>query len=163
MKVIVSATESGLDAGVSSTFGRCPVYVLVDTETMDAESIPNPVQNAPAGAGIQAAQFVLSKNVAAILTGNVGPNAQDVLAVDGTEIYTAEKGTVRDAVEAFVDGHLHKAVTERTAAQDLKATGTLMSDERRQRELAALTSQLAELRKRLADIMTRIDNLQEEE
>ena len=155
MKVIVSAAEAGLDAGVSPTFGRCPVYVLVDTETMETESIANPAQNAPAGAGIQAAQFVLSKNVDAIFTGNVGPNARDVLEAGAAEIYIVHEDTVRGAVEAVVKGH--------GEADDSKTVGAPMSEERRQRELAALTSQLAELRKRLADIMTRIENLQEEE
>ncbi|MEA3406560.1 MAG: NifB/NifX family molybdenum-iron cluster-binding protein [Chloroflexota bacterium] len=151
MQVIVPAEGSGLDASVSPIFGRCPVYVIVDTETMESESIPNPAQNAAGGAGIQAAQFVLSKNVDAVLTGSLGPNARNVLVADGIEIYNVEADTVRDAVKAFVDGHLRETSID-----------VPMTEERRQRELSALRSQLAELRKRLADIMTQIENLQKE-
>ncbi|MFP3895850.1 MAG: NifB/NifX family molybdenum-iron cluster-binding protein [Anaerolineales bacterium] len=157
MQIIVSAKEPGMDASVSPTFGRCPVYVLIDTETMESESLSNPAQNAPGGAGIKAAQFVLSKNVDAALTGNVGPNARDVLIAAGIDIYITEASTVRQAVEAL------KAPAEGTQVQSLEIENAPLSEERRQRELVALTSQLAELRKRLADIMTRIENLQKEE
>ncbi len=157
MQVIVSAKEPGLEANVSPTFGRCPVYVLVDTETMESESLSNPAQNAPGGAGIQAAQFVLSRNVDAVLTGKVGHNARDMLAAAGIDIHTVEAKTVREAVEALEGS----AKGERV--RSLETENGPMAEERRKSELAALTSQLAELRKRLADIMTQIENLQKEE
>lgn len=157
MQIIVSAKEPGLDADVSPTLGRCPVYVLVDTETMKSESLRNPAQNAPGGAGVQAAQFVLSRNVDAVLTGNVGANARDVLVAAGIDIYTTEASTVREAVKDL------KVPAEGKRVQSLETENGPMSEERRQNELAALTSQVAELRKRLANIMTRIENLQKEE
>ena len=106
MKVVVSAMQEGLDAEVSPVFGRCPVYVFVDTETMDSESAPNPAMSAPGGAGIQAAQFAVSKGITAALTGNVGPNAFNVLQAAGVTIYPVTGGTVRQVVEALKAGTL---------------------------------------------------------
>ena len=106
MKVVVSAMQEGLDAEVSPVFGRCPVYVFVDTETMDFESAPNPAMSAPGGAGIQAAQFAVSKGVSAVLTGNVGPNAFNVLQAAGVTMYPVSGGSVREAVEALKSGRL---------------------------------------------------------
>ena len=106
MKVVVSAIQEGLDAEVSPVFGRCPVYVFVDTETMDFESAPNPAMSAPGGAGIQAAQFAVSKGVSAVLTGNIGPNAFNVLQAAGVTTYPVSGGSVREAVEALKSGRL---------------------------------------------------------
>jgi predicted Fe-Mo cluster-binding NifX family protein len=106
MKVVVSAMQEGLDAEVSPVFGRCPVYVFVDTETMEFESAPNPAMSAPGGAGIQAAQFAVSKGVGAVLTGNVGPNAFNVLQAAGVTMYPVSGGSVREAVEALKSGRL---------------------------------------------------------
>ncbi|MFX0121789.1 MAG: NifB/NifX family molybdenum-iron cluster-binding protein, partial [Candidatus Hodarchaeota archaeon] len=65
MKVVVSAMGEDLNAEVSPIFGRCPMYIFVDTETMEFEAVPNPAMSASGGAGIQAAQFVVSKGVQA--------------------------------------------------------------------------------------------------
>lgn len=106
MKVVVSAVQEGLDAGVSPVFGRCPVYVFVDSDTMQFEAVPNPAISAAGGAGIQAAQFAVSKGAQAVLTGNVGPNAFNVLQQAGITIYPVSGGTVRQAVEALNSGQL---------------------------------------------------------
>ncbi|NHV96508.1 MAG: hypothetical protein HA494_01770 [Thaumarchaeota archaeon] len=41
MKVAVSAAGGSLDAQVDPRFGRCPYFVIVDTDTMAFEAIPN--------------------------------------------------------------------------------------------------------------------------
>ena len=42
MKIVVTANAGDLDAPASPVFGRCPVYVFVDTETMAFEAVPVP-------------------------------------------------------------------------------------------------------------------------
>jgi len=106
MKVVVSAMGESLSAELSPIFGRCPAYVFVDTETMEFEAVPNPAMSAAGGAGIQAAQFVVSRGVQAALTGNVGPNAFNVLQAAGVQIYPVSEGTVQQAVEAYKGGQL---------------------------------------------------------
>lgn len=101
MKIVISSQGEGLEAASSPVFGRCPTYIFVDTETMQFEATPNPAMSQGGGAGIQAAQFVVERGAQAVLTGNLGPNAFDVLQAAGVPGYLVPEGTVRQAVEAF--------------------------------------------------------------
>jgi predicted Fe-Mo cluster-binding NifX family protein len=106
MKICVSASSDSLDAAVDSRFGRCPYFVIVDSETMEYNVIPNASTGASHGAGIQAAQTVANMGVKAVITGNVGPNAFNVLSATGIKIVTGASGSVRDAVEKYKSGQL---------------------------------------------------------
>ena len=104
----MSATSGSLDAQVDPRFGRCKYFVIVDTDTMSSEVLQNGSRNTPHGAGIQAGQTVADRGVEAVLTGNVGPNAFQVLSSAGIRIVTGVSGTVRDAVEGFKSGRLQQ-------------------------------------------------------
>jgi predicted Fe-Mo cluster-binding NifX family protein len=106
MRIVVTANGDHLDAPVSPVFGRCPKYVFVDTETLALEAIENPALSSSAGAGIQAAQFVVERGARAVLTGNIGPNAADVLQGADVPVYQVFEGTVRQAAEMFRQGRL---------------------------------------------------------
>jgi hypothetical protein len=66
---------------------------------------------ASGGAGISAAQMVAGKGVAAIITGNCGPNAHQVLSAAGIEMITGASGKVKDVLESYRAGKL-KASTQ---------------------------------------------------
>jgi predicted Fe-Mo cluster-binding NifX family protein len=106
LKVAVSSTGEGLDAAVDPRFGRCSYYVIVETENMQFEAVPNASQYAPSGAGIQAAQIVANKGAKVVLTGNVGPNASQVLSSAGIRVITGVTGTVREAILRYKGGEL---------------------------------------------------------
>ena len=106
MKICVTAVADGLDAQLDPRFGRCPYFVIVDSETMKFEAIPNTATGAMGGAGIQAAQTAASKRVEVLITGNVGPNAFQALSAAGIKIVTGAFGTVRDVVERYKKGEL---------------------------------------------------------
>ncbi len=108
MKICVTATANSLDAQIDPRFGRCSYLVIVDSETMRFEAIPNMAVGASGGAGIQAAQTIADKGVRVLVTGNVGPNAFQALSAAGIEIVTGASGTVREAVEKFKRGELRK-------------------------------------------------------
>ena len=101
MRIAVSATGTGLEGEASRTFGRCPRYVFLDTETMKWETLENPAVAASGGAGIQAAEFVIRNGAKAVVTGSVGPNASRVLEAAGVSVYLLQNGTVHEAVLAF--------------------------------------------------------------
>ena len=82
MRIVVSAQGETLDAAASPVFGRCPIYIFVDTETMAFDAVPNPAMNQGGGAGIQAAQFVVERGADVVLTGNLGRAIIKVSAVD---------------------------------------------------------------------------------
>ena len=78
--------------------------MIVDTETMHSEVVPNESGNMAHGAGIQAAQTVVGQGVQVVLTGNIGPNAYQALSAAGTKIVTGVTGTVREAIISFKNG-----------------------------------------------------------
>ena len=106
MKICISASSASLDANVDLRFGRCPYFVIVDSETMEFNSISNDSINAAHGAGIQAAQTVANIGVNVLITGNVGPNAFNVLSASGIKIVTGASGNIREAVEKYKKGQL---------------------------------------------------------
>jgi predicted Fe-Mo cluster-binding NifX family protein len=108
MKICVSATANNLEAQLDPRFGRCLYLVIVDSETMQFEAIPNMASAATGGAGIQAAQTIANKGVKVVITGNVGPNAFGALSAAGIEIVTGAFGTVREVVEKFKRGELQR-------------------------------------------------------
>jgi predicted Fe-Mo cluster-binding NifX family protein len=101
MKIALSITGKDLDSQVDPRFGRCDWFAIVDTDSLSCETIQNPAQASPQGAGIQAAQAVVDKNVEAVITGNIGPNAFQVLSVAGIRAFDAAGLPVRQAVEMF--------------------------------------------------------------
>ena len=82
----VSASGGSLDAAIDPRLGRCPYFMFVDTETMRSEAVTNTSQYASSGAGILAAQTITSKGASVVLTGNVGPNANQALSGAGIRV-----------------------------------------------------------------------------
>ncbi|MFA5093112.1 MAG: NifB/NifX family molybdenum-iron cluster-binding protein [Candidatus Omnitrophota bacterium] len=110
MKICITAESTTLDSKVDPRFGRCKYFIVVDTDTLEFEAIENPNIDSMGGAGIQSAQLVATKQVKAVLTGNVGPNAFQTLQAAGIEIFTNASGTIKEAVEKYKKGEF-KAVT----------------------------------------------------
>lgn len=108
MKICVSATGNSLDTQVDPRFGRCSYFMIVNSETMQFEVLPNSASGATGGAGIQAAQLVVSSGAKVVITGNVGPNAFQALSAAGIEIVTGASGTIKEVVDQFKDGKLGK-------------------------------------------------------
>lgn len=111
MKIAVTSTGPGLDAPVDPRFGRAQYILVVDLESMAVEPIENPGAQASGGAGVQTAQMVAAMGAAAVLTGNVGPNAHSALSAGGMKVYVGAAGTVRQAVEAYLRNELQE-ITE---------------------------------------------------
>jgi predicted Fe-Mo cluster-binding NifX family protein len=116
MKICVTATAGDLNAQIDPRFGRSQYFVIVDSDTMTFEALPNEAMNAPGGAGIQAAQAMVNKGVDAVISGNLGPNAFQVLSTAGVKIATGAYGTVKEAVEMYKSGKLNETRTSTVAA-----------------------------------------------
>jgi predicted Fe-Mo cluster-binding NifX family protein len=110
MKVAVSASGMDMDCEMDPRFGRCSHFILVDSDTIDFETINNPNRGIQGGAGIGAAQILVDKGVGAVITGSVGPNAYRVLSAAGIQMYTSMSGRIRALIEMYKSGSLHPAV-----------------------------------------------------
>jgi len=59
------------------------------------------------GAGVQAAQTVIDKKAEVVITGNIGPNAFNILKASGIRIFQVAPGTkVKQALDSFRKGEL---------------------------------------------------------
>ena len=116
MKVFISAQQQGLDAPTSDIFGRAPWYVSVDSETLQAESFENHAQKAQSGAGIEAAQWLINHGAQVVISANIGPKALQVLRAANIPVYLAQKGSVQENVELWLNGELQEMDRASTAA-----------------------------------------------
>ena len=107
MKIAVTSTGTDLDSQVDSRFGRAAYILIVDSETFDFEVVDNKENvNALKGAGIQAASTVWDKRAGVLLTGFCGPNAFKALKAAKIGVANDADGSVRDAVQAYLEGKL---------------------------------------------------------
>jgi predicted Fe-Mo cluster-binding NifX family protein len=97
-KICVTTRGPELEAEIDPNFGRAAYFLIVDPNTLEFKSFENPNAQAGHGAGIQSAQFVAGQGVTAVLTGQVGPNARQVLDSAGIRVISVEKSSVREAI-----------------------------------------------------------------
>jgi len=110
MKIAISSTDRDLDAQIEPRFGRCPYFVIVDTDDMSFEAFDNENIALGGGAGIQAAQFVASKGANVVITGNCGPNAVRTLSAAGVEVIVGQKGTIKETIDNYTKGNLKSTI-----------------------------------------------------
>jgi predicted Fe-Mo cluster-binding NifX family protein len=110
MKIAISASGNNLDSQLDPRFGRCQYFLVIDPDTSDVEVMPNDSARTSSGAGIQAAQLITNKGVKALITGNIGPNAFQILSAAGIKTMTNATGTVRYVLEQYKNGSLQPAV-----------------------------------------------------
>ena len=106
MKIAISAAGPNLDDMVDPRFRRCAFFHIFDIESEEHESFKNESASAGGGAGISSAQGIVDKGVTAVLTGNCGPNAFQVLSAAGVQMIVGVNGKVREAIEQFKAGTL---------------------------------------------------------
>ena len=105
MKIALTSTGKTLTSDIDPRFGRCAYFIVVDSDSMLFEALENEYKDLSGGAGIQAATFIASKNIDAIITGSCGPNALQVLSTTGIDLYTGEAGrTVQESIDRIKSG-----------------------------------------------------------
>ena len=109
MKVAISATGNTLSASVDRVFGRCAWFLFVDSETMACNARENRNADAASGAGTSCAQLVLEQEVDAVISGQVGPNAYEVLKQGEVKIFIApQDSSIREAIEKCAHNELQQ-------------------------------------------------------
>jgi predicted Fe-Mo cluster-binding NifX family protein len=110
MKIAITSDGKNLESQMDLRFGRAKGFIIYETDDDTFEFIDNE-QNLEAaqGAGIQAAQNVVNKNVDAVISGHCGPKAFKVLSTSGIKIYTSDEGKISEIIEKFKNGELKEA------------------------------------------------------
>lgn len=106
MRVAIPATDRDLDAPTDPRFGRCQVFMIVETDDMSFQALDNDAALQGSGAGIAAVQLVANAGADAVIAAHLGPNAFSALNAGGLKVYNFAGGTVRQAVEALKAGQL---------------------------------------------------------
>lgn len=106
MKIGISSSGNTLDSFVDSRFGRCPYFIIVDTDTMQFKVINNSGAGRQGGAGINAAQLIIDEGVEVLISGNIEPNAEQALKASNVKILTGLSGTIKEVVEKFKRGEI---------------------------------------------------------
>ncbi|MBN1486207.1 MAG: NifB/NifX family molybdenum-iron cluster-binding protein [Anaerolineae bacterium] len=157
MKIVISASAPMLDAPVDPRFGRCSYYLFVDTDTGRFEVQENTAALSGGGAGIQAAQTIVNAGAAAVVTGNVGPNAYQVLNAANIPIYLVAGVSIREAVNAYKMGQLPQASDATNSAHSGMTPPPAPTSP--PSEIDALRAEVGELREVMAKLLTKIDEI----
>lgn len=106
MRIAVSSAGKNKEDVIDRRFGRCDYFQIFDTETKQYEVIVNNGVSAEGGAGIAAANQVIEENVSIVITGNLGPNAFELLEKSGIKSYSCEEIPVLQSIEQFQKNQL---------------------------------------------------------
>ncbi len=99
-------TPAGLDGEVARHFGRCPYYTFVDVEedgkVKDYLVVPNPAAEGHGPGEIP--RFIAEQGAAIVVSGGMGPKAQEWFLQLGIKPYVGLEGRVRDILPAILSG-----------------------------------------------------------
>lgn len=106
MKIAIPIDDKSLKSNVCISFGRTPYFLIYDTDTNESVFLDNSAAASTGGAGIKAAQAIVDSKADALLTPRCGQNAADVLKFADIKIYKTTYASVKDNIDAFIDGKL---------------------------------------------------------
>lgn len=131
MKIAVSSKGNEVGSLLDARFGRCDYYAIYDTEEGKWGFLQNPGALEGSGAGVKAAQFLIEKGIDVLLTGNLGPNATNILGSAGVKAYALPEVSLEEALkmyqqeegrpitEATVDSHAGLVRSDETKKVDI--------------------------------------------
>ena len=109
MKIAFTSQGDGWKEKLDIRFGRTNGFFVYDTENESTKYISN-LENIEAahGAGTSAARKIIHEKVEILITGKVGPKAEDVLKAGKVKIYNGMGyGTLEEAYKKFQSGQLN--------------------------------------------------------
>lgn len=106
MKIVISSQGKEKDSLMDLRFGRCEYFCVYNTEDNSFKVIENTAVNSTGGAGIEAANLVLKENIDAVITGNIGPHANEVLKKSNIKIFTSDVKKISDIIDEYKENKL---------------------------------------------------------
>jgi len=161
MKICFTSDESnGLESTMSYHFGHCTYFVIVDVEgtlIRNVESIPNPLADEHNAGDLPA--FMKERNIDVIITGGMGPKAQDFFKDYGITPVIDAYGKVKDVLEGYLQGNVSIAPLEE---KEENCEGSQEKNEedkeidRVKKDIIALRKDMADLKSLLLEISKKI-------
>jgi len=100
----------GLNEQIGEHFGRVPTYTIVNTDTGEAEVLPNTSMHM---GGVGYAPEIMAKaGVDVMVCSGLGQRAIGMFEEAGIMVYVGAQGTVKDAVQLWKEGKLQPATDE---------------------------------------------------
>jgi predicted Fe-Mo cluster-binding NifX family protein len=107
MKVCITSQGATLDSPLEDRFGRAPYFIIAESDNGSFDAVKNPYADGAGGVGPKAAQVLIAHGVKALISGQVGGNAREVLAAAGIAMYTCRAGgSVKEALDQFTKNKL---------------------------------------------------------
>ncbi|MGB9663615.1 MAG: NifB/NifX family molybdenum-iron cluster-binding protein [Ignavibacteria bacterium] len=104
MLILIGSDGKDLNSKVSLRFGHSNYFLIYDTETNLIETFTNSGHTEKH----EDLRRLIDKGVEAIIVGNIGPHAFEVVKTPRSKVYLARKMTVNEAIEKFLKGELQQ-------------------------------------------------------
>ncbi|WP_077368621.1 NifB/NifX family molybdenum-iron cluster-binding protein [Anaerosalibacter sp. Marseille-P3206] len=108
MKICISASGKNKDSLLDKRFGRCEYFQIHDTDTEEIKVLENEAKLASGGAGIAASNQLIDEKVDVIITGNLGPNAFELIEKEGIKAYKCEDIAVSEVLKKYNNDELQE-------------------------------------------------------
>ena len=103
MKVCITARGPTLESAFERHFARAPYFILYDTRTGKPEAIRNGFVISDARIGQNTVQLLKSYGIEAVITGEIGDNAGNLLKSAGILLHMYKgTGMVKDAIDTIL-------------------------------------------------------------
>lgn len=106
MKIAITSSGKELKDQHDPRFGRCTYFVIVDTPHGQVKVVENKGQLSGGGAGIAAAQQITDEKAEVVLTGNMGPNAYNLIKASGVKAFQTKGGSCQEVLDQYLGGKL---------------------------------------------------------
>ena len=114
MRVGITTEDTSMESPVAERFGTARFVLVVDSETLDMEAVPNPGASSGTHAGINTVILAISKKLDLLITGYLSPTAEKYLRENGITVLRGVKGSAAEALDAYkkTDAHGKDATPE---------------------------------------------------
>ena len=108
MTIAISAPSNTLEGLVFNRFARAPYFLIItlkDNNVSSFNTIKNIQNEMSTGSGISVSEMLANYNVNAIITGNIGPRALDVLSQFNIPVFQSND-SVTSSIDKFINNQL---------------------------------------------------------
>lgn len=104
MKILIGSDGNTLESKVSMRFGHSNFFLIYDSLTKDL----TPIENNEKGHTHLKLEEIMQQAIDAVIVGNIGPHAFEIIKSLGARMFLARKMTVEEAIEKLLKDELEE-------------------------------------------------------